>query len=89
MKKSLFIFNWEKYLRTFFFLCMVAPVANGSSRAGVELELQMPAYTTATATQDSSCICDLCCSSQPCWIFNPVIEARDQTCIFTDTMLDS
>ena len=28
-------------------------------RLGVELELQLPAYTTATATQDLSCICNL------------------------------
>ena len=26
---------------------------------GVQLELQLPAYTTATATQGPSCICDL------------------------------
>jgi len=29
-------------------------------RLGVKLELQLPAYTTATATPDPSCICDLC-----------------------------
>ena len=28
-------------------------------RPGVESELQLPAYTTVTATQDLSCICDL------------------------------
>ena len=28
-------------------------------RLGVELELQLPAYATAIATQDLSCICDL------------------------------
>ena len=28
-------------------------------RLGVTLELQLPAYTTATATSDLSCICDL------------------------------
>ena len=28
-------------------------------RLGVELELQLPAYTTATATSDPSHICDL------------------------------
>ena len=26
---------------------------------GVELELQLPAYTTVTATPDPSCICDV------------------------------
>ena len=28
-------------------------------RLGVELELQQPAYTTATTTPDVSCLCDL------------------------------
>ena len=31
-------------------------------RLGVELELQLPAYTTAMVTPDLSCTCDLCCS---------------------------
>ena len=42
------------------------PVAYGNSQAGVKLELQLPAYTTATATPDLSAICDLH------WIFNPL-----------------
>ena len=29
------------------------------SRVGVELELQLPAYTIATATWDLSCVCNL------------------------------
>ena len=44
-------------------------------RLGVESELQLPAYTTATATPDPSCICDLCCSLWPCWILNPLSKA--------------
>ena len=45
-------------------LCFVlffrdAPVAHGSPRLGVELELQLPAYTIATAVWDQSCICKL------------------------------
>ena len=47
---------------------------------GVNLELQLPAYTTATATQDLSCICDLHHSSWQHRILNPLIEARDRTC---------
>ena len=46
---------------------------------GVELELQLSAYTTATAMQDSSHICNLHHSSQQCQILNPLIEARDRT----------
>ena len=47
-------------------------------RLGVELDLQTPAYATATATQDLSCVCDLHHSSQR-QILNPLSEARDQT----------
>ena len=54
-------------------------------RLGVELELQLPAYTTATATRDLSCICDLHHSSQQCWIPHSLSEARDRTCILMDT----
>ena len=52
---------------------------------GVELELQLPAYTTATETQDPSHIYDLHHSSRQCWILNPLSEARDQTHILMDT----
>ena len=48
-------------------------------RLGVKLELQLPAYTTATATLDPSCICDLHCSSWQLWILNPLREAGDGT----------
>ena len=30
-------------------------------------------------------VCDLCHSSQQCWILNPLSEARDQTCNLKDT----
>ena len=49
-------------------------------RLGVEWELQLPAYATATATLDLNCICDLHHSLQQCWILNLLSEARDQTC---------
>ena len=42
-------------------------------------ELQLMAYTTATATQDPSCVCDLYHSSWQCQILNPPNESRDQT----------
>ena len=52
----------------------------------VELKLQLPAYTTATAMPDSGCICDLRCSLQQCRILNPLSKARDRTHILRDTM---
>ena len=43
---------------------------------GVKLELQLPAYTTATATLDLSRIFNLH-SSQQYWILNLLSRARD------------
>ena len=46
---------------------------------GAESELQLPAYPTATATQDPSHICSLHHSSQQRQILNPLSEAKDRT----------
>ena len=48
-------------------------------RLGVESELQLPVYTTDTATQDPSHICGLYHSSRQCQSLNPLSEARDRT----------
>ena len=48
-------------------------------RLGVELELQLPTYTTAAATKDPSHVCDLHQNSGQRWILNPLSEARDRT----------
>ena len=48
-------------------------------RLGIELELQLLAYPTATAMPDLSCICDLFWGLQQHRILNPLSEARDQT----------
>ena len=53
-------------------------------RLGVESELSLPVYTTATATWDPGCIQDLHHSSQQHRSLNPLSEARDQTCILMD-----
>ena len=45
---------------------------------GLESELFLPAYATATATLDLSHICDAHHSSRQRWILNPLSEARDQ-----------
>jgi len=50
-----------------------------SPRLGVESELQLLAYTTATATQHPSHICDLHHSSWQHQILNPLRKARDGT----------
>ena len=48
-------------------------------RLGVESELQLLAYSAATATQDLSHVCNLHDSSQQCQILNPLSKARDRT----------
>ena len=48
-------------------------------RLGVEPELQLLAYATATATWDPSLICDLHHSLCLHQILNPQSKARDQT----------
>ena len=52
---------------------------------GVELELQLPAYTTATATPDWSHTCKLHCSLGQHWMLHLLSKARDPTHILTDT----
>ena len=52
-------------------------------RLGVQSELQLPAYTTATATPDLSHI-----GNHSSWqrsILNSLSEARDRTCTLMDT----
>ena len=46
-------------------------------RVGVESELQLLAYITATASQDPSHICELHHSSRQCQIPDPLGKARD------------
>ena len=43
---------------------------------GIELELQLPAYTTATAILDLSHIYDLCHTLRQCHILNPLSKVR-------------
>ena len=59
---SLCLYNWNvsghqarskpRFLTFFSPLFRAAPAAHGSSRAGVESELQLPTYPTATAMLD-------------------------------------
>ena len=54
-------------------------------RLGVQLKLQLLAYTTATARQDLICGFSLHHSSRQRCILNPLSEARDRTCTLMDT----
>ena len=83
---TLFVFMCQfKYFFGLFFFFRATPMAYGGSRLGVESELQLPAYTTATAMGDPSHVFDLYHSLWQCQILNPLSEARNQTCILLDT----
>ena len=60
------------------------PVGMEDLRLGVQSELQLSAYITATATRDPSLICDLYHSSQQHWILNLRSKARDRSCVLMD-----
>ena len=66
-----------------FFVCLLFlglhPWYMEVPRLGVKTELQLLAYTTATATQDPTCICNLHHSSRQHRILNPLSKARDPT----------
>ena len=86
--KLIYFLQYLSFLSfSFFFLLFRAtpPVAHGRSQAGVELELQLPAYTTDTAMPDPSCICNLHRSSWQCQVLNPLNKVRYQTRILMDT----
>ena len=80
--KEVLICCFFSFLSFFFFRphpgCMEFP------RLGVESELQLPAYTTATATRDPRHICDLQHSSQQHQILTPLSKARDGTHILME-----
>ena len=88
MKCSSFQINVHDHTSIFFFFCflglhlwhMKVP------RLGVDLELQLLDYATATCTamRDPSCICVLHQSSWQRWILNPLSEAGDQTYTLMD-----
>ena len=54
-------------------------------RLGVESELYLLAYATATAMLDPSHVCDPHHSLRQHWILNRLNEARDQTHVLLDT----
>ena len=75
------------YYYYYYYYCFLGPQTWHMEvpRLGVELELKVPTYITATATPDLSCVRDLYHSSLQHRIPNPLSEARDQTCILMDT----
>ena len=78
----LFWFFWG------FFLClfMATSVPYGGSQARGQIRAATEAYTTALATSDPSCLCDLHHSLQQYQFLNPLNEARDRTHFLMETM---
>ena len=72
----------------FFYFCFLGPHLQPmeAPRTGVESELQLPAYATATATPDPSHLSDLHWSLRQRQILNPLSKARDQTQILEDAV---
>ena len=84
IRKALFSIHQFMYVCMYVFVFFrAAPME--APRLGVELELQLLAYTTATAMQDLSPVCYLQHSSQQCWILNLLSEARARTCVLMNT----
>ena len=74
----------NKYLGFFWF--GVFSFLGTHPRLGVELEMQLQAYTTAMAMPDPSGIFNLHPQLWQRQILNPMNEARDQARILMDTM---
>ena len=67
------------YIYTHICLFRAAPTAYEVPRLGVESELQVLAYATATAMSDLCNVCNLHHSSWQHLILNLLSEARDRT----------
>ena len=72
--------DFSEGLTLFFFFCFLGLYLRHMElpRLGVQLELQLPAYSTATAMQDLSRICNLQHSSWQHRILNPLREVTDR-----------
>ena len=82
----LFVFVYPfKFLFVYLF-CILEPQVwqREVARLGVESELQLLSYATATATKDPSHFCELHHSSRQRQTLNPLREARDWTYILMD-----
>ena len=59
--------------------------AYGDSQASGQIRASAAGLHHKHSMWDPSLVCDLHHSSRQCWILNPLSEARDWTCIFTDS----
>ena len=76
--------HWATRHLNFFVFLGLHPQHMKVPRLGFTSELQLPAYTPATATPDPSRVYDLHHSSQQRRILKPLSKARDGTCILVE-----
>ena len=76
-----------RLIQNFFSLFTATSVVYGISQARGHIGPASATDVTAMATPDPSHVSELCHSLWQC-ILNPLSEARDQTCILTETPLD-
>ena len=79
-RSCLFFFFFFFFFFLSFVLLGLYPQHMEVPRLGVQSELWLPAFATATATPDLSLIFDLHHNSWQRHIINPLSEARDPTC---------
>ena len=79
----------KKQICFFIFFLGPHPCLMEIPQLGVESELQLLAYTTATAMPDPSHICDLHWSLWQCEILNPLSKVSNQTHSLLDTVSGS
>ena len=89
-KRIILVLPWilqyfQNFLQDSIFHFRAIPVAYGS----FQTKGWIGAVTATIATPDLSCVCDLCCNLQQRQVLNSLSKARDQTCIFMDTMSGS
>ena len=83
LKQFIFFSFFFSFL--FFYFLKLYPWHMEVPRLGVESELQMLAYITATAMWNLSQVCNPHWNWGQLWIHNPLSEARDGTGILMDT----
>ena len=78
---------WTSFLFLFFSFFFLGPHPQHTEvpRLGVESDLQLLAYATATATPDPNLVCDLHGSLRQRSILNPLSKAGDRTQVLVDT----
>ena len=80
-KDSFFVGMCFLFLFCFVLFCSLGPHPWHVEvpRLGVQSELQLLSFATATATSETSCICHLYHSLRQCWILKPLSRAGDRT----------